>query len=309
MRTSFIKNLEEMAEEDEKIYLLTGDLGFSVLENFQRKFPKRYYNIGVAEQAMSDIAAGLALSGRTVFTYSIASFATMRCFEQIRNDIAYHNLKVRIVGVGSGFSYSSYGLTHHSLSDISLMRSLPNMTVIAPGDPFEVDRAMKESKKINGPIYLRLGKKGEPILHKEDTEFAIGKGIIIREGQDATLISTGNMLESTLNVREKLLEKNISARVISMHTIKPIDKSLILESAEKTGDVYSVEEHNIIGGLGSAVAEVLSESNLQCRFHRFGVRDRFCECAGDTDYVRGIFGISEKEILKKILSDKNKNES
>ena len=176
MRTAFINKITEMAQEDKSIYLLTGDLGFSVLEDFSKRFPDRFYNVGVAEQTLAGVAAGLALSGKTVFIYSIATFATMRGFEQIRNDIAYHNLKVRIVGVGSGFSYSAYGVTHHSLSDMAIMRCLPNMTIIAPGDPWEVEKAMEESKKINGPIYFRLGKKGEPKLHSENANFKIGKG-------------------------------------------------------------------------------------------------------------------------------------
>lgn len=304
MRTAFIEKIEKMAEENKNIYLLSGDLGFSVIENFKEKFPERFFNVGIAEQTLAGVAAGLALSGKEVFTYSIASFSVMRCFEQIRNDIAYHNLKVRIVGVGSGFSYSSYGVTHHSLSDVAIMRSLPNMTIIAPGDPIEVEKALEESKNISGPIYFRLAKKGEPKLHNDFVDFKIGKGIIMKEGNDVALISTGNTLEMTKNISDSLNEKGISTRLISMHTIKPIDKELILDTLSKINYIFTIEEHNIIGGLGSSIAEIIAESNLNKKvfFRRIGVRDKFCEIAGDQNYIRDYFDMSEGKIISEIAS-------
>jgi transketolase len=302
MRTAFIEKINKMAREDPTIYFLTGDLGFSVVEGFKEEFKERFFNVGIAEQTLAGVAAGLALSGKTVFTYSIASFAVMRCFEQIRNDIAYHNLKVRIIGVGSGLSYSSYGITHQALSDISLMRGLPNMTVVCPGDPIEVEKAMEESKNIPGPIYFRLAKKGEPRLHKEPLDFHIGKGIVMREGRDIALISTGNTLEMTKNISEALEKKGISARVISMHTVKPIDKELVLETISRIKNVFTIEEHNITGGLGSAVAEIIAEANLKkdVFFRRIGVQDKFCKVAGDQNYVRELFCMSEAEIIQAI---------
>ncbi|MBU2562393.1 MAG: 1-deoxy-D-xylulose-5-phosphate synthase [Nanoarchaeota archaeon] len=304
MRTSFIKKVEEMAREDSNLYFLTGDLGFSVVENFQKEFPERFFNVGVAEQTLAGVAAGLALSGKTIFIYSIASFAVMRCFEQIRNDIAYHNLKVRIVGVGSGFSYSAYGVTHHSLSDVAIMRCLPNMTIIAPGDPIEVEKTMEKSKFWNGPIYFRLAKKGEPRLHPESINIEIGKGIVLKKGEDVALISSGNTLELTKEVSDFLEEKGISTQVISMHTIKPLDKDLILETISKIKNIFTIEEHNIIGGLGSAVAEVISESQLnkEIFFKRFGVEDKFCTIAGDHNYIRNSFNMSKEKISSFIIS-------
>lgn len=304
MRTAFIKVLTTMARKDDRIYFLTGDLGFSVIEDFQREFPDRFFNVGIAEQTMMGVAAGLALSGKTVFTYSIASFITMRCFEQIRNDICYHNLKVRIIGVGSGFSYSTSGITHHSLSDIALMRSLSNMTIIVPGDPVEVERAIEKSEDIEGPIYFRLGKTGEPRLHDALSEFAIGRGLVMKEGDDIAVITCGSMLEVTKSVAGSLENKGLSVKVISMHTVKPIDEDLILNTASKTKYLFTIEEHNIIGGLGSAVAEIISEipSRGQLIFKRIGVEDKFCIVAGNRNYIRDLFGISKEKIISKILS-------
>jgi len=304
MRTAFIKTLTTMARKDIRIYLLTGDLGFSVIENFRKEFPDRFFNVGIAEQTMIGVAAGLALSGKTVFTYSIASFITMRCFEQIRNDLCYHNLKVRIIGVGSGFSYSTSGITHHSLSDIAIMRSLPNMTIIVPGDPVEVERAMEKSDDIEGPIYFRLGKTGEPKLHSSISEFTIGKGLVMKEGDDIALITCGSMLEVTKSVAEVLEKKGLSVKVISMHTVKPIDENLILNTASKIKYLFTIEEHNIIGGLGSAVAEILSEapSREKMVFKRIGVEDKFCIVAGNRNYIRDLFDISKEKIVSHILS-------
>jgi len=303
MRTAFIEKISEMARKNEDIYFLTGDLGFSVIENFKKEFPQRFLNVGIAEQTMMGVAAGLALSGKTVFTYSIASFVTMRCFEQIRNDICYPNLKVRIIGIGSGFSYSTYGLTHNSLSDISLMRTLPNMTIIAPGDPTEVERAMEDSEKIEGPIYFRLGKKGEPRLYSEDINFEIGKGTVLRNGNKVALMSTGNMLETVCAVADDLEKAGISTKLISMHTVKPVDKELIMDTFNKVDYIFTIEEHHLLGGLGSAVAELISENllNRKTVFKQMGVDDVFCREIGDQNYMRGLFGLSREQIFSEIM--------
>jgi transketolase len=304
VRNAFIKKITEMAREDSSIYLLTGDLGFSVVEEFKKEFPDRFLNVGVAEQAMIGIAAGLALSGKTVFVYSIATFATMRAYEQIRNDLCYHNLKVRIVGVGSGLSYSNYGLTHNSLSDIAIMRSIPNMTVVATGDPVEVEKVMEDSKDISGPIYIRLGKKGEPRLHPDNVNLKIGKGIILKDGKDIAIMTAGNMLETAKQVSEKLESLGISSRLISMHTIKPIDKELILDTANKIKYIFVIEEHHIIGGLGSAVSEVITESFLKEKVFvgHIGIDDIFPKTIGDQNYMRNLLGISSDKIMERIMN-------
>lgn len=302
MRTTFIKTLTELAKYDRNLWFLTGDLGFSVVENFQKTFPDQYLNAGVAEQNMIGMAAGLALSGKVVFTYSIVPFITMRCFEQVRNDVCMQNANVKLVGYGAGFSNNQMGPTHHSIEDIAIMRALPNMTVVCPGDPWEAGEAVKAIYKIKTPAYLRICKKGEPILHDKKDKFVLGKGMILEDGNDLTLITTGNMLEVATKIAEDLRSKKLSARIVSMHTIKPLDERLILESAKKTNAVFTLEEHSTIGGLGSAVSEVLAESGTLVKFHRFGVSDKFTKIAGSQEFLREANGLSQKQIFEKILS-------
>src|SRR5215469_2111226 len=207
MRNTFIETLCALAEEDERVWLLSGDLGYSVLERFATRFPRRYLNMGVAEQNMTGVAAGLALSGKIVFTYSIANFPVMRCLEQIRNDVGYHNANVKIVAVGGGLAYGTAGYTHHGVEDIAVMRMMPNMTVIAPGDPTETRLATHAILHHDGPCYLRLGKGGEPTIHTEPPDFQIGQAITLRSadsGDDVTLISTGAILAETLPAADRL---------------------------------------------------------------------------------------------------------
>lgn len=302
MRTAFIKTLIELARIDKHIYLLVGDLGYSVVEPFAGEFPNRFINIGVAEQNMTGIAAGLALSGKTVFTYSIANFPTLRCLEQIRNDICYHNANVKIVAVGGGLAYGALGVTHHGIEDLAIMRALPNMIVIAPGDPMEAVLATRAVVEWTGPCYLRLGKAGEPVVHQTPPDFQIGKGITIRKGNDATLIATGSMLYNTVQAAEMLTEEGIQVRVLSMHTIKPLDAEAVMAAAQETGAIVTVEEHSIIGGLGSAVAEVLAEAgNPGMLFRRIGLGDRFCDEVGNQKYLHNLGGLSSVHITATVM--------
>ena len=297
MRTAFIQTLIGLARDDKRIWLLVGDLGFSVVEPFSEEFSDRYINVGVAEQNLTGIAAGLALSGKITFTYSIANFPTLRCLEQIRNDVCYHNANVKIVVVGGGLAYGALGMTHHATEDIAIMRALPNMTVIAPGDPSETTLATQAIVNKNGPCYLRLGKAGEPVVHESAPEFQIGRAITVRDGNDITLISTGGMLYNTLQAAEELAQQNIQARVLSMHTIKPLDADAILSAAEETGAIVTIEEHSVIGGLGSAVSEVLAECrNPRVPFRRIGIDDTFCTIVGNQEYLRGVFSLSAQDI-------------
>lgn len=301
MRVAFINTLQELAKKDKSIMLLTGDLGYSVFEKYIKLFPKQFINMGVAEQNMTGVAAGLAIENRIPFIYSIVPFVTMRNFEQIRNDICYQNLNVKIIGVGSGFSYGSYGHTHHGLEDIGILRTLANLTIICPGDPIETELAIKEATKLRGPTYIRLGRAGEPTVHDKKPKFSIGKGLIVEEGTDLTIIATGTMLYSGLQVLKELRNKGISVRLISMHTIKPLDSEIIIDSAKKTKALFSLEEHSIIGGLGSAVSEVLAENNVNTRFKRLGVPDRFTKEIGDQEYMRKITGLSIDSLVGIIL--------
>ena len=303
MRAAFIQTLIECARVDGRIWLLVGDLGYSVVEPFRQEFPDRFINIGVAEQNMTGIAAGLALSGKVVFTYSIANFPTLRCLEQVRNDVCYHEANVKIVAVGGGLAYGAQGMTHHATEDLAIMRALPNMTVVAPGDPVEAVLATRAVAKWPGPCYMRLGKAQEPVVHQTSPDFQIGKAITVREGGDVTLATTGGILFNTMQAAEQLARQGIQARVLSMPTIKPLDSEAVLAAAEQTKAIITVEEHSLIGGLGSAVAEVLAElGNSHTTFRRIGIKDEFCRQVGSQEYLRGIYGLSVDSIIEVVRS-------
>jgi transketolase len=291
MRTTFIETLCDVAEADDRVWLLTADLGYSVLERFAARFPGRYVNVGVAEQNMIGVAAGLARCGKTVFVYSIANFPTLRCFEQIRNDVCYHEGNVKVVAVGGGFVYAAQGYTHHGVEDLAVMRALPNMTVVAPGDPVETRLATRAIAARQGPCYLRLGKAKEPVVHEKEPPFEIGQAILVRSGGDVTLISTGGMLAETVQVADRLAGLGIQTRVLSMHTVKPVDGEAVLRAAWETACVVTVEEHSVNGGLGTAVADVLAQAHMPLpRFHKFGVPDGLYHVIGSQTHLRKLAG-------------------
>jgi len=301
MRTAFIETLFDIAQHDERIVLVVGDLGFGVVTRFMEQLPQQFVNAGVAEQNMTGIAAGMALSGKIVFTYSIANFPVLRCLEQIRNDVCYHNANVRIVSVGGGMAYGSLGISHHATEDIAVMRSLPNMIVIAPGDPVETELATKALIEWEGPAYLRLGRAGEPVVHNAVPDFELGKAITVRSGKDVTLIATGGQLHDSVRAADDLAKQGIDARVVSMHTIKPLDAEAVLAAAEETDGIFTVEEHSVIGGLGGAVAELLLESGLQPRhFKCIGLNDTFSSLVGDQEHLRALYGLDAKGIVRAI---------
>ncbi len=301
MRTAFFRTLLELAEHDERINLIVGDLGFGVVEPFAERFLKRFLNVGVAEQNMTGIAAGMALSGKVVFTYSIANFPTLRCLEQIRNDVCYHNANVKIVAIGGGFAYGSLGMSHHATEDLAIMRALPGMVVVAPGDPVEVVDATRAIAAHAGPCYLRLGRVGEPTVHRSGVSFRLGTAITVRAGNDLTLISTGGLLHTAVQVAEQLAEQGVETRLLSMHTVKPLDIDAVRAAAWETRAIVTLEEHSVIGGLGSAVAEVLAESRgSRVSFKRLGIPAVFSSHVGDQQYLRAAFGLSEEEILKSL---------
>jgi transketolase len=302
MRTTFVKTLTALAEHDPRIMLLTGDLGFTVLENFRDTLPNQFLNAGVAEQNMISVAAGLALSGKRVFVYSIIPFVTFRCLEHIRNDLCYHQVPVCVVGVGGGYSYGHMGSTHHALEDIAVMRSLPHMTVVCPGDPVETEAAVRAIAAHDGPCYLRLGKAGEPRLHPEPLSFAFGTAITMSEGNDCTVIATGNMLETAVSVIDLLTKEGISARLLSMHTVKPIDRNAIVAAARETPLLVTIEEHSGIGGLGSAVAECLALENVQVAHLLVSAPDMFTEVVGSQNYLRTSVGLTPPSICKNIIN-------
>ena len=303
MRTAFIRTLIDLARGDERIFLLVGDLGHSVVEPFAQEFPDRFINIGVAEQNMTGVATGLALSGKIAFTYSIGNFATLRCLEQIRNDVCYHSANVKIVSTGSGLAYGALGMTHHATEDLAIMRALPNMTVVAPGDITETMLATQAIVEWPGPCYLRLTKPDGPVTPQAASNFQIGKAVMIRNGSDVTLIAIGGILYNTVQAAERLERQRIQVRVLSMHTLKPLDAEAVLAAAQETSAIITVEEHSIIGGLGSAVAEVLADSsNLSIAFKRIGINDLFCPQVGSQEYLRKAHSLSVEGIVKAVQS-------
>lgn len=302
MRTAFIQTLMECANTDERIWLLVGDLGYSVVEPFRQEFPDRFINVGVAEQNMTGVATGLALSGKVVFTYSIANFPTLRCLEQIRNDVCYHKANVKIVSVGAGLTYGAQGMTHHGTEDIAIMRALPYMTVISPADAIETKAVIKEVIRHNGPCYIRLMKSKEKPIHCKDVDFTIGKAINVLEGGDIAIISFGSMLANAINIAQKLQrEESLSVKVISMPTIKPIDAECIKYQAKEVELIVSLEEHNLVGGFGSAIAEVIVDSGLKVDFIRFGLSDESWGIYGSRDYICKLHNLGEDFVQRKII--------
>ncbi len=301
MRHTFAEALCRLAEEHPRIMLLTGDLGFGVLDKFAARYPRQYLNVGVAEQNLTGLAAGLALEGRVVFTYSIANFPTLRCLEQIRNDVCYHDADVKIVSVGAGFSYGALGISHHATEDISILRALPNMAVVSPGDLWEVAEATRALAGRPGPALLRLDKSGAPSRACPGEEFQIGRARVIRDGTDVALVAAGGILREVLQAAEALDAEGISCRVLSMHTIKPLDVESLERAAQETGGVITVEEHTVEGGLGGAVAENLLERGVYPRcFLRIGLRNGFSSIVGSQAYLRKVYGMDARSIAEAV---------
>jgi len=293
MRNAFADEITKIAQGDERFVLLSGDIGNRLFNNYKDSFGNRFFNCGVAEANMISMAAGMALSGLKPVAYTITPFITTRCYEQIHVDICYHDLPVVIVGVGAGFSYAGNGPTHHSCEDIAILRVLPGMNVICPGDSWEVRAAIKAALKCSHPVYIRLGKKGEPVVHSNVPDFTIGKSITVKEGKDVCFLSTGNLLPNVLKAAELLQEDNITARVESFHTVKPLDTETLEEVFVNYKLVLTVEEHSILGGLGGAVAEWLTNAgNGKGRLFRVGSGDCFFHEAGPQEYVREMLGLT-----------------
>ena len=301
MRDTFVKTLVELAKENKNIELVTGDLGFGVLKPYWEAVPNQFTNAGIAEQNMTALAAGMALEGKSVFTYSIGNFPTLRCVEQIRNDCCYHNANVKIVCVGGGFVYGSLGMSHHATEDIAIMRALPDMVVLAPGDLTEAEAATKAIAEYNGTCYLRLGRGGEKRIHEKIDNFQIGKAIKVKDGSKVAIFSTGAIFEEVEEAVALLKEKGIDPEVYTFPTVKPIDRKVILDAAEKFDLIATIEEHNVVGGFGSAVAEVMAENPQNAKLLKIGLEDTYSSKVGSQKYLRGEFGIDAKGIANKIL--------
>lgn len=301
MRKAFVERLMSLAQQDPRIILLTGDLGFGVLDGFAKAFPKQYLNVGVAEQNMTGIAAGLAMEGYTVFTYSIANFPTLRCLEQIRNDVCYHHANVKVVAIGGGFSYGALGFSHHATEDLSILRSLSHMMVVAPGDDWEAAEATAALASTPGPGYLRLDRSSAGNTFRPGEQFVLGRGRVLREGTDCCLMTTGGILGTVLEAAARLAECNVTCRVVNMHTVKPLDRALIVAAAKETGGIITIEEHTLDGGFGSAVAEVcVDEQCVPPIFHRIGLRNEVAMVAGEQEYLRKHFGLDATSMVQTV---------
>ena len=302
MRAAFADEIETLATEDNRIVLLSGDIGNRMFDTFKEKSPDNFYNCGVAEANMTGMAAGMALCGLRPVTYTITAFNTARVLEQIRLDVCYQNLPVIIVGVGGGLSYASLNATHHALEDIAFLRVLPNMTVVCPGDAWEVRAALRAALKVNGPVYIRMAKKNEPLVHSSLPDFSIGKGLIIREGSDICFLNSGSLLPLAMDAADILLAKGISVEVVSMHTVKPLDETLLKDAFSRFSHIFTLEEHSILGGFGGSVAEWLSDQDgLPARLSRIGTQDKFMVEAGEQEHAREFFRISKEQIVQRVL--------
>ncbi len=312
MRNAYISALYDLARNDKHILALVADNGAIVYDKFRQDFPEQFINFGISEANMVSVAAGLASCGKIPFAYTIACFVTMRAFEQIRNDVCLQKTNVKLVGVGAGFVYSNLGPTHHATKDIAIMRVLPNMTIFSPASPLEARKVTFAAAQVNGPVYIRLATGGTPEIYKNDYEFKVGRGITLKEGTDISIIATGGIIHEVISAVKTLEDSGISVRLINIHTIKPIDKDIILRAAFETGVILTVEEHSILGGLGSLVAEVLLENNtFPIRFKRLGLNDVFPSGYGSYQDMKEMNGLSKNDIIGevKVLFENKKDKA
>ena len=298
MRNAYLSALHDLAKANKNILALISDNGAIVYDKFRADFPGQYTNCGISEANMVGMAAGLASSGKIPFAYTISNFLVYRAYEQIRNDVCLQNMNVKLVGIGVGFVYSSLGPTHHGTEDIAVMRCLPHLTIFSPADPLETKKVTMAAAAINGPVYIRLATGGTPVIYEKDYDFSVGKAVEIMPGTDVAILSTGSSVHEVLLAVKELKKKGISARLINFHTIKPIDKEMIVKAARETGRILVVEEQNINGGLAGAISEVLLEEGWgKVKFHRMGLQDTFAHGYGTYDDLKELNGLSKAHIV------------
>ena len=301
MRSLFNRVLLDIAKQDERIFMILADIGYGEIEPFRDAFPDRWYNCGVAEQNMTGVACGVAMEGNIAITYSIANFPTLRCLEQIRNDACYHNANVKIVIIGGGLAYGALGVSHQATEDIAIMRALPNMVVVCPADFAEAEAATHAMIAHDGPVYYRCGYKKEPPIHAGPIDFKFGKAIQVCNGKDLTFIFTGTVGNQVTPAADALEKEGVSCRVLSMHTVKPIDGNAILAAARETGGLVVVEEHQKYGGLGGAVAEVLAEGCIAPkRFLHLALPDVYVSKVGSHEWLLDQYGLSTPRIIESV---------
>ena len=302
MREAFVRALSELAAEDPSVMLITGDLGFGVLADFAERFPESYLNAGVAEQNMTAVACGMAMAGARAYTYSIGNFPTLRCLEQLRNDVCHHHADVTVVTIGGGFSYGQVGPTHHATEDLAILRALPQMTVVAPSDPWQAYALTRQMHAVGGPHYLRIDKSPAGL---PEGPVELGRARQVRPGSDAVIFATGGILGEAVAAAEALAQNGVEVRVVDVHTIKPLDVETVCEAAAACRVVLTLEEHTIIGGLGGAVAEAcLSQGVGVKRLVRLGLKDAYPDVVGDQAYLRAHLGLDRHGVaaaLKQVL--------
>jgi len=301
MRNAFAQQITTLAQQDPRVVVLSGDIGNRLFDDLKAKCPERFFNCGIAEANMIGMAAGLALSGLRPFCYTITPFLTYRCLEQIRVDLCYHHVPVVLVGTGSGLSYASLGATHHSCEEMGMLRLLPNLTVAAPADAWEVRASLRAALQSPGPVYLRIGKKGEPAVHTAEPAFAFGHAIPLRPGNDVAILSAGTVLPVALATADALHNDGIAAAVYSFHSLKPLDTATLADVFQRCRVVATLEEHSILGGLGGAVAEWLADQRQpQARLIRCGTPDEFLHLTCEQEEAREHFGLTPVALSQRL---------
>lgn len=303
MRNIFVDEVTKIARKDERLVFLMSECGFSVTEKFEEEFPTRFFNTGIAEQSLVGTAAGVALRGLRPIAYNMAMFLTMRAYEQIRVDVCYQQLPVILAGVGPGLGYGAAGTTHHSIEDVAIMRVLPHMTIIYPACELDVRQAARKAFEMNAPCYIGLGRAPRKFnAPYTEADFKIGKAIKMTEGSDAAIFTYGAMIPVAMDAAAELAQRGIGLRVYNMHTIKPMDEQSVKTAADECGIIFSLEEENIIGGLGGAIAEYIAENDdVKCRFKRLGICDAYCDVVGDHAWLQHYFGIDSSSVVKKVM--------
>lgn len=300
MRTPFFTALHEIMKKDKDVVLLMSDTGAIVMDDIRADFPDRCLNVGIAEENMIGVAAGMALSGKTVYVYAIIPFVTMRCYEQLRVDVCVQELPVKAVGVGAGVDYSTLGPTHHGLEDTALMRLLPGMQIMSPCDDTQAMEFCRMAYKTPGPFYIRLDRNGQPLVHSEDKK-DFSQGLCeVKKGKDFYIVATGKMVLTAMSVAEELSRQSINAGVIDLYRVKPLNTELLLKTLGNCPQIATLEEHSIIGGVGSAVAEILAESGKSVKFNRLGLPDSFCRRYGTRQFLHSDIGLDAESLTKKL---------
>lgn len=299
MRTAYLNTLYDLAQNDKRVYALISDNGAIVYDKYRADLGNQYLNLGISEANMIGMASGMASKGKIPFAYTIGAFLAYRAYEFIRNDVCLQNLNVKIVGTGAGERYSSLGPTHHTTEDLAGLRALPNLTLLCPASPMEVEKATRAAYKLEGPVYLRLGTNREPEIYEADYDFKIGKAVTLREGEDIAIIATGTIVKQAIDVADELSNDGINCEVLNIHTLKPIDKEAIEKLVDKCGKVITVEDHTIFGGLGSAVSEFIAEYGKPVKFKRVGLTN-FSHGYGTYEEVKDANGIGFRNLVREI---------